>query len=175
MPSRGKHRNQGFPHVFGAHVLQQFEHSNPFPSGGIWGAVFLLMLYFIDFLLCRDVWHRLWITITVITIVFLRVIISLFLYITIYILISYIVLENGLDPLFFNCNNCNCNAGVITYSLTSTVSPTKPFLCAYLYPCLSTGQVAYGSGKYQKVSRRDRRWPVICEVDDGLHRSERTG
>ena len=31
----------------------------------------------------------------------------------------------------------------------------------------STGQVAYGSGKYQKVSRRDRRWPIICEVDDG--------
>ena len=73
------------------------------------------------------------------------VITPLFLYITIYILISYIVLENGLDPLFFNCNNCNCNAGVITYSLTSTVFPTKPFLCAYLYPCLSTGQVAYGS------------------------------
>ena len=45
-------------------------------------------------------------TVTVVTVVFLRVIIPLFLYITIYILISYIVLESGLYPSFFNCHNC---------------------------------------------------------------------
>ena len=49
------------------------------------------------------------ITITVITVLFLRGQIPFFLYITIYISISYEYIQGVFDHLIFNCNNCNCN------------------------------------------------------------------
>ena len=76
------------------------------------------MSYFIDFLLFR--WLIKWpfVTVTVVTVVFLRVFASPYLYITIYILISYKYFRRGFRTSFFNCNNCNCNASAFfTFSL----------------------------------------------------------
>ena len=56
----------------------------------------------------NDEWP--FVTVTVVTVVFLRVSVPFIIYITIYILISYKDYKGGCTPSFFNCNNCNCNA-----------------------------------------------------------------
>ena len=101
-----------------------FMHSVPFPSLGIEGAVCFEMSYLIVLLLFRWKFESNFLTLTVLTVVFLVPPILLLYYITIYILISYIVFRKGVYPLIFNCKNCNCK--IFRFWLLTYYSSIKP-------------------------------------------------
>ena len=100
-------------------------HSVPFPRLGILGAEALLISYLIVNLLFRwklinSVWQfQLW------QFLFLMLQLPPLIYITIYILINYILYIRGYCHSFFNCHNWNCHS---SESVTHSCSPLQGFL-----------------------------------------------
>ena len=119
---REKHRNKGFVYVFWGLWEQDFDAFCALAKARHAGVVCFEMSYFIDYLLFRWKIISLYYRLQLLQF-FLRGVIILIIYITIYILISYRVYKEGIPPRFLTVITVIVIAGLFT----SLQGPSKPF------------------------------------------------